>query len=411
MKINNNKKKSILIFMIAILCLILLLIGKRKDRISTVAETGSGKKDYLNGMEYEQQRLEQEAMLCQRQPYNMIYGKWEVVRSTHQGIKKYDYAKGDSSLKKATNETADMIGVVVTITPDYIMYEKDGEIICLEQDNYEHRVDVRLDFVELFYYRTNREANFIKWVKEDLESKPYFSITWGKCGDDIDKMPNIVVDGFIVVDDETLIADAIKCESTVKLKRLEHMRDSAYYYQYPGMIYNEETIQSKAKLGKVNYIEEDTTMLDKRDGGYVYLPTYGEWEVNKILAKSNNACISKKEISKLIGTHIKMDRNWMMTNGQIVAKYYKTKIDIIPILSRTQTHMKGHPELSKLGITGDYFVFIEVISAEGELFYREPLRKFYIKDEDTIIVEEQGYYLELKRISQPDNLNYFYEFA
>lgn len=176
-------------------------------------------------------------------------------------------------------------------------------------------------------------------------------------------------------------------------------------------IYKQKTVESKAQLGKIDYVEEYKEELETKINYYTYLPTYGSWEVTKIAGRSEQAYMKEEEINKLIGTDIKLHQRYIKINGKLVAEDYKVKIDTIPILIEDQVHMKGFPSLKELGITEDYFVFIEIVSDKDNEVYREPLRKFYVKNADTLIVEEQGYYLELKKVKEPKDLYNFYEFG
>lgn len=344
----------------------------------------------------------------QRQSYNIIYGKWEVVRSSSQLGEKYDYIKGQNLDKGESNDTSKLIGTYINITPEYIEYEKDGEIIRFEHYEIMQRIDTKLDLLELIYYKVNREGNFIEWAKKMLENKSYYSIT-GLIFDHPFDPSSIIVNDFTVIDDQTLIAH--NYNNTVELRRVEHIQDAEIYYQHPSSTYNQKKVRSKAILGNKHYIEEEIDNVNSNRNPMEYLAIYGKWKVKKIITHSNQIYMKEKEIKRLIGTDVEMDEGWIKVNGRVVSTNYKAQINVIPILSKEQVYMEGHPTLNELGINGDYFIYIEIISGKDNEVYNEPFRKIYIKDKETIIVEEEGYYLELQKINDPKDINSFYEFG
>ena len=407
MGMDGNMKKQRLVSLIIILVIgigLIYLLHQAANKIIVASNS-----EEYQGSEVD---LEQKIQSQERESYNIVYGEWEVVRSSRQDGEKYDYVKGQD-LTEIDNDTAYLIGTHVTITPEYIEYKKDEEVYRYDTTQIEHRVDTKLDLLELFYYKVNRLANHIDWVKEAIDGKEYYDIS-GVCFEHPDNFPlsapKIIVVDFVIVDDQTLIAYSLN-NNAVKLKRVAYMENAETYYHQPRISYSQKKICSKAKLGKIGFVEENAGELDQRMNKLYYLAIYGEWEVSKIVAHCDDVCMNKQEINKLIGTDIKIDENWVKINGKIVAKNYETKIDVIPILSENQIYIEGYPTLNELGIKEEYFVYIEIMSCDEEEVYTEPFSKFYVKDETTLIVEEQGYYLELKKVSEPLRSEAFYEFC
>ncbi len=127
-----------------------------------------------------------------------------------------------------------------------------------------------------------------------------------------------------------------------------------------------------------------------------------------ILFNTSSCAVNEK--SNLIGTEITMLPEKVIVGNEVVTNFPMYQISIIPIISKTQAYIKDLPAINELNIKGNFFAFVEVEDFYEGLNSDFPFNSFYVMDDETLIAEQDGYYVELKRIEYIDDLEYRMEF-
>lgn len=138
---------------------------------------------------------------------------------------------------------------------------------------------------------------------------------------------------------------------------------------------------------------------------------YGKWKATKIIEDPRKQGIkADKNISNLIGTEITMLPEKVIVGNEVVTNYPMYQISIIPIFSETQAYIKDLPPINEVNIKGNFFAFVDVEDFYEVLNSDFPFNSFYVVDDETLVAEQDGYYVELKCIEYIDDVEYRIEF-
>lgn len=389
--------------------------NEKNDSTETIMTTDRSEEDDKEGTSavIEENKSFKDISSC-NSAYKMFYGEWEVVEvrdlelimivdeeenliESHQpvnyvkdpstgnilrgmgervdGVMEYTYSEFNSArYSEVANSIANMVGNKMIFMPEYI---KCNEAYVTTKPIYTTYIHPTSKYMRNVYQEN------MQWDELSYKSpkEPYYVCV----SVDFQLQRNQDVEGactdFMLIDDDTMLGDIIGRK--VKLKRISHIENVEDKY-----IYNpDEQIEDIA-----------INLNEKPNYNMGYKMFYGKWKANKILASpeiiDKDSDIAVKE---LLGDELNILRDEIQINGKLITGHPMYRISIIPLVSDNQIYIKGLPSIAELGIKAKYFIFVEVESMYAHEDYKAPLNKFYIKDDETLIAEERGYYLELKR--------------
>lgn len=154
---------------------------------------------------------------------------------------------------------------------------------------------------------------------------------------------------------------------------------------------------------EIKQLKEDEEILKKMYSDTNYKLFFGEWVVTKILAE-NYRFGAKENAEDLIGTIFYYDFNQIKRNDEITSDMPIYHYYVIP--KNNKRFLQYMPLPSELGIEGEFSLFVET---KTKNVFIEGI-SFYVKDDETLILYQNGVFYEMKRKSyKEENISENYE--
>lgn len=157
------------------------------------------------------------------------------------------------------------------------------------------------------------------------------------------------------------------------------------------------------KEDEIKQLKENEEILKRTYSDTNYKLFFGEWVVTRILAE-NYRFGAEENAKELIGTIFYYDFNLIKQNNKITSDMPIYQYHVIP--KNNKRFLPYMPLPSQLGIEGEFSLFVETktknISTKGT--------SFYVKDDKTLILFENGAFYEMKRKGyKEENISENYE--
>lgn len=152
--------------------------------------------------------------------------------------------------------------------------------------------------------------------------------------------------------------------------------------------------------------ESDNSKEMHSEDNHLYKIFYGEWEIVDYIVLTKQTA----NFMNVIGDRFAYDQGGFYYDGyHYDAKY---TYNIVPVFSEKQRHVVPNIDIQDLGLNGEYFVYVVALYFSEEhgnwRAIDEPGSSFYIKDDDTLIVDVFGGAFSAKRLKHIDNHELYY---
>ncbi|TCK93198.1 hypothetical protein EDC19_1387 [Natranaerovirga hydrolytica] len=157
--------------------------------------------------------------------------------------------------------------------------------------------------------------------------------------------------------------------------------------------------ESKDENNKAQELIDDT-FIDKS-----YKIYYGEWQIKEMCGEHERLG-AHEDADELIGTKIYFNYDKVMINDELAITNPKYRISILP--SSIDYYTPYMPSHKEFGIVGNYFTYVSVYTG-GE---SNPLlisAGFYVKDDETLLLESNDAYYRVERIGYIPDVERYYE--